>query len=53
MLTKMTEEDWTTVLQVFEASRSRRGETRSLNFLQCESLLLMWWTAPAPDNELG
>ena len=26
MLTTMTEEDWTIVLQVFEASRSRRGD---------------------------
>ena len=26
MLTTMTEEDWTIVLRVFEASRSRRGE---------------------------
>jgi transposase len=26
MLTKMTEEDWTIVLEVFEASRSRRGD---------------------------
>jgi hypothetical protein len=26
MLTAMTEEDWTVVLRVFEASRSRRGE---------------------------
>ena len=26
MLTTMTEADWTTVLQVFEASRSRRGD---------------------------
>jgi hypothetical protein len=26
MLTKMTDEDWITVLRVFEAVRSRRGE---------------------------
>src|SRR6516162_10926697 len=26
MLTTMTEEDWTIVLRVFEASRSRRGD---------------------------
>ncbi len=26
MLTAMTEEDWTIVLQVFDASRSRRGD---------------------------
>ncbi len=26
MLTKMTDEDWATALQVFEASRSRRGD---------------------------
>ena len=26
MLTTMTEEDWTMVLRVFEASRSRRGD---------------------------
>ena len=26
MLTAMTEEDWTIVLRVFAASRSRRGE---------------------------
>ena len=26
MLTTMTEEDWTIVLKVFEASRSRRGD---------------------------
>src|SRR6266542_3253792 len=26
MLTKMTDADWATVLQVFEASRSRRGD---------------------------
>jgi hypothetical protein len=26
MLTTMTEEDWTIVLQIFEASRSRRGD---------------------------
>src|ERR1700693_5010675 len=26
MLTAMTEEDWTSVVQVFEASRSRRGD---------------------------
>ena len=27
MLTAMTEEDWTIVLRVFAASRSRRGES--------------------------
>jgi hypothetical protein len=26
MLTKMTDADWVTVLKVFEASRSRRGD---------------------------
>jgi hypothetical protein len=26
MLTSMTDEDWTIVLRVFEASRSRRGD---------------------------
>jgi hypothetical protein len=26
MLTKMTDADWITVLKVFEASRSRRGD---------------------------
>ncbi len=26
MLTTMTDEDWTIVLKVFEASRSRRGD---------------------------
>jgi hypothetical protein len=29
MLTAMTEEDWTIVLRVFAASRSRRGDTKS------------------------
>jgi hypothetical protein len=29
----------------------RRRITISV-FPQCEVTLLMWWTAPAPDNEL-
>jgi hypothetical protein len=42
MLTTMTEEDWTIVLKVFEASCSRRGDKgrndqKFLEALQCAS----------------
>ena len=39
MLTTMTDEDWTIVLQVFPASRSRRGDKGRDDRKSLESLL--------------
>ena len=38
MLTTMTEEDWTIVLKLFEASRSRRGDKGR------EPCIISWFT---------
>ena len=40
MLTTMTEEDWTIVLKLFEASRSRRGDKPATtgSFARCTAV---------------
>ena len=44
MLTTMTEEDWTIVLKVFEASRSRRGDKGRDDGRFLEALSISWFT---------
>ncbi len=50
MLTRMTDEDWTVVLEVFAASRSRRGDKgrhdrRFLEALHCFTVHNITWRA--------
>src|SRR5499427_6600622 len=54
MLTTMTEEDWTIVLKVFEASRSRRGDKgrddrKFLEALHYFSVHTVTWRALPPE----
>lgn len=44
MLTAMTEEDWTIVLQVFDASRSCRGDKGRDDRRFLEALHHSWFT---------
>jgi len=43
MLTAMTEEDWTIVLRVFAASRSRRGDKGRNDRKFLEALHYLWF----------
>ena len=43
MLTTMTEEDWTIVLKLFAASRSRRGEKGRDDRKFLEALICRMW----------
>jgi hypothetical protein len=44
MLTTMTEEDWTIVLKVFEASRSRRGDRDGTTESFSKPCSISWFT---------
>ena len=43
MLTAMTEEDWTIVLRVFAASRSRRGDKGRNDRKFLEACTILWF----------
>ena len=43
MLTAMTEEDWTIVLRVFAASRSRRGEKGGMIESFSKPCTILWF----------
>jgi hypothetical protein len=58
MLTTMTEEDWITVLKVFEASRSKRGDKgrddkKFLSALHYFVVHNITWRAPPPSSATG